>query len=384
MFSRARRRGRPPKSGNIEKSRHLNCSKLKKPRYLLDSKDSDTSNSQVLSPFSRNSSPIGSDVSRKSKTRKKSKIKPKSKVNKSRSYYLDNVDDKYSDYHYGSDFGDEDSDKSDNNDFLSNSELDDNRGELSDSDFSVSSYSTTGGNNRKNVTYQRNPTPEPLWLQNRDIPPLELPKTSDDLLIPREHVMTALSIYEVLRRFRTLIRLSPFRFEDFGAVLMCEEQTYLFAEIHTMLLKAILREEDAQQTHFGALDQKDSVNSVVYFIDGMTWPEVLRAYIESDSSFEQHILQILNTCEYPFTDVENRLKILQSLINQFLITNPVREDLIHEGMCFYFFTRLKKRRENVTLLCLSSKAGSNTKTIVEFVTKLAIYYVAKHVRLFFI
>ncbi|XP_065199486.1 nucleosome-remodeling factor subunit NURF301 [Planococcus citri] len=330
MFSRARRRGRPPKSGNVEKSRHLNI--LKKPRYLLDSKDhSDTSNSQVLSPFSRNSSPIGSDVSRKSRTKKKTKTKPKAKPAKNKSYYSDNVEDKYSDYHYGSDFGEEDSDKSDNNDSLGTSDLDENREELSDSDFSVSSYSTTGGNNRKNITYQRNPTPEPLWLQNRDIPPLELPKTSDDLLVPREHVMTALSIYEVLRRFRTLIRLSPFRFEDFCAVLTCEEQTYLFAEIHIMLLKAILREEDAQQTHFGALDQKDSVNSVLYFIDGVTWPEVLRAYIESDGTFEEPILQILNSCEYPFTDIENRLKILQFLINQFLITNPVREDLIHEG-----------------------------------------------------
>lgn len=297
----------------------------------MDSKDSDTSNSQILSPFSRNSSPIGSDVSRKSKTKKKTKTKQKCKTNKKNKNYFDHGDDKYTDYHYGSDFGDEDSDKSDNNDFLSTSDFEENRDELSDSDFSVSSYSTTGGNNRKSVTYQRNPTPEPLWLQNRDIPPLELPATSDDLLVPREHVMTALSIYEVLRRFRTLIRLSPFRFEDFCAVLTCEEQTYLFAEIHIMLLKAILREEDAQQTHFGALDQKDSVNSTLYFIDGMAWSDVLRAYIESDSSFEKYALQILNSCEYPFTDIENRLKICQFLINQFLITNPVREDLIHEG-----------------------------------------------------
>lgn len=329
MFSRARRRGRPPKSGNIEKSRHLNL--LKKPKYLLDYKDSDTSNSQILSPFSRNSSPIGSDASRRSKSRKKTRGKPKTRgaKNRSRSYFGDYVDDKFSDYHYGSDFGDEESEKSDES--ISASELDENRDELSDSDFSVSSLSTVGGNNKRNVTYQRNPTPEPLWLQNRDILTLELPKSSDDLLVPKEHIMTALSIYEVLRHFRTLIRLSPFRFEDFCAVLMCEDQTYLLAEVHIMLLKAILREEDIQQTHFGSLDQKDSVNSVMYFIDGITWPETLRAYMESDKNFEQYGLQILESCEYPFTDVENRLKILQFLIDQFLITNPVREDLIHEG-----------------------------------------------------
>lgn len=330
MFSRARRRGRPPKSGNVEKSRHLNYPFLKKPRYLVDTKDSDTSNSQILSPYSRTSSPIGSDGSR-SRSSKKAKSKPKAKSSKNnRGYCNEFVDEKFSDYHYGSDFGEDYSEKSDNDD-LSASEFDDNPEQLSDSDFSVSSFSTAEGGGKRSITYQRNPTPEPLWLQNRDLPSLELPKSSDDLLVSRDYVMTALSIYEVLRHFRTLIRLSPFRFEDFCAVLTCEEQTCLFAEIHIMLLKAILREEDAQQTHFGALDQKDSVNSVMYFIDGVTWPETLRAFIESDATFESQCLKILNSCEYPYTDVENRLKILQFLVDQFLITHPVREDLIHEG-----------------------------------------------------
>lgn len=377
MISRARRRGRPPKSGNIEKSRHLNYNLLKKPRYLLDCKDSDMSNSQILSPFSRNSSPVGSDGSR-SRSRKKRKGKQKVKNSRSnRSYYSDFIDDKCSDYHYGSDFGDEDTDKSDN-DLMSASEFDDNRDELSDSDFSVSSYSTSG-TNKRNLTYQRNPTPEPLWLQNRDIPLLELPKSSDDLLIPKEYIMATLSIYEILRHFRTLIRLSPFRFEDFCAVLMCEEQTYLFAEIHIMLLKSILREEDAQQTHFGSIDQKDSVNSVMYFIDGMTWPETLRAYMESDKNFEQHGLQILNSCEYPFTDVENRLKILQFLVDQFLITNPVREDLIHEGNIKFFsdfikvhftnnfmFHYLKKRENKIVILKL--------KIVIFFFISSSVWY----------
>lgn len=336
MYGGARRRGRPPKSGNVEKSRHLNFNHLKKPRYLVDTKDSDNSNSQILSPFSRTSSPIGSESSR-SKSTKKTKTKPKAKATKNnRSYYSEFVDEKFSDYHYGSDFGEDYSEKSDNDD-LSASEFDDHREELSDSDFSIDSFSTAEGGKRS-ITYQRNPTPEPLWLQNRDLPALELPKSSDDLLVSRHYVMTALSIYEVLRHFRTLIRLSPFRFEDFCAVLTCEEQTCLFAEIHIMLLKAILREEDAQQTHFGALDQKDSVNSVMYFIDGVTWPETLRAYIESDATFESHVLKILNSCEYPYTDVENRLKVLQFLVDQFLITHPVREDLIHEGNFTILFT----------------------------------------------
>lgn len=143
--------------------------------------------------------------------------------------------------------------------------------------------------------------------------------------------MPCLSIYEVLRHFQTLVRLTPFRFEDFCAALMCEDQTNLLTEIHIMLIKSLLREEDSQQTHFGPLDQKDSVNVSLYFVDSMTWPDVLRSYIESDRTFDQNILTILANCEYPFTNIDDKIKVLQFLTNQFLITNPVREDLLHEG-----------------------------------------------------
>lgn len=348
MFSKARRRGRPPKSSPAEKSRHLNCGNLKKPRYLAESKD-DSFCSQLSSSYSRNSSPGGSEtsrsrathattVARNTRSRQQLQQQQKAKKKNSRSYFNELAEEKDSEYHYGSDFGEDDSMRSDL-DESSPSETEEVPPEepLSDSEFSVSSYSTTAeGGSKRNVVYQRMPTPEPLWLQNRDIPILELPKSSDDLLVPRAFIMDSLSIYEVLRHFRTLIRLSPFRFEDFCAVLTCEEQTYLFAEVHIQLLKSILREEDNQQTHFGALDQKDSVNSVMYFIDGMTWPEALRMYIESDKNFDQAVLNILNSCEYPHTDIENRLRILQFLVDQFLFTSPVREDLIHEGILFRY------------------------------------------------
>lgn len=337
-----KRRGRPPKSVVMERPRKFQYHLMKKPKYLLnnDFKGSDTPNSQTSTPTaSRASSPIGSESSRRStrtRGRPRSVRGGRGGAYHRRGYNPEVFEDKESEYHYGSDFGDESSGKSDHEDDIfprSDSECDESGGikdELSDSDFSLSSFSTASGTIRKSQIY-RPPSPEPFWLQNREIPILELPKSSDDLLIPKDLVMQALSIYEVLRHFRTLVRLSPFRFEDFCAVLMFEDQSYLLAEIHVMLLKAILREEDAQQTHFGPLDQKDSLNIVLFFIDAMTWPEVLRVYVESDKNFDCNVLNILNSCEYPFTDVDNRLKILQFLTDQFLITNPVREDLIHEG-----------------------------------------------------
>ena len=312
---------------------------MKKPKYLLNQQDkgSETPNSQTSTPTpSRTSSPVDRDRKRKRSRggRDKSKRGRGGYGYAKRGYNPDAVHDRDTEYHYGSDFGDESNSENDfEDDIKSESEasdiIDDNDA-TSDSEFSLSSYSTADGAGRKSY-YQRAPSPEPLWLQNRELPPLELPKSSDDLLIPREFAMQALGIYEVLRHFRSLVRLSPFRLEDFCAAIACEEQSVLLAEIHIMLLKAILREEDAQQTHFGALDQKDTVNIVLYFIDGMTWPEILRAYLESDKEFDQSVLNLLMTQEYPFTSVENRLKVLQFLTDQFLITNPVREDLLSEG-----------------------------------------------------
>ncbi|XP_031787989.1 nucleosome-remodeling factor subunit NURF301 isoform X3 [Nasonia vitripennis] len=346
-----KRRGRPPKSVVMERPKKFQYHLMKKPKYLQN-KGSETPGSQPGTPTaSRPSSPQETPEpqdTRRSTRNRKSKAGAREKHSKKgghsgstygRRGYNTSVDYHDSEYHYGSDFGDESSDnKTDiEDDPLLQSEDESSESieepdPSSDSDFSLSSFSTTSGTPRRTLlSQQRPPSPEPLWLQNKEIPPLDLPKSSDDLLVPKDLVMPCLSIYEVLRHFRTLLRLSPFRFEDFCAAMICEDQTNLLAEIHITLIKALLREEDSQQTHFGPLDQKDSVNISLYFVDAMTWPEVLRSYVESDKSFDQNILTVLSNSEYPFSGIEDRIKVLQFLTGQFLITNPVREDLLHEG-----------------------------------------------------
>lgn len=243
-----------------------------------------------------------------------------------------------SEYHYGSDFGDSTDNDQDEDQLLmspSDSESIDPVENDSDSDFSLSSYSNNSNANNA-ARRPRQPSPEPVWLRQVDIPPLDLPPTSDDLPIPHGMVLRVTSLYEVLRRFRNLVRLSPFRLEDFCAALACEDQSNLLVEIHVMLLKAIIREEDSQATHFGPLDQKDSVNISLYLMDSFTWPEVMRSYVESDSSaFDKDVLQILTEKEYPFCDFEDRLTVLQFLVDQFLITTPIRENLLQEGPIHY-------------------------------------------------
>ncbi|XP_030649335.1 nucleosome-remodeling factor subunit BPTF [Chanos chanos] len=194
---------------------------------------------------------------------------------------------------------------------------------------SFRSHGSTPGRRRPRARRPRSPI-----FEEKEIPPLEIPKSSEDLLLPNEQLLNASAIYEVLRNFSPVLRLSPFRFEDFCAALVGQEQCTLMAETHISLLKAILREEDGSNTTFGPTDLKDSVNSTLYFIDGMTWPEVVRAYCESDTEYH-HVLPYLEGEEYPFGPLESKVKVLQFLVDQFLTTNLAREELMSEGVIQY-------------------------------------------------
>ncbi|KAM9472506.1 nucleosome-remodeling factor subunit BPTF-like isoform 17-T17 [Salvelinus alpinus] len=209
-------------------------------------------------------------------------------------------------------------------------EEDDDASYCTESSFrSQSTHGSTPGRKRTRVHCPRSPI-----FEEKEIPPLELPRTSEDLMVPSEELLNVSSIYEVLRNFSTVLRLSPFRFEDFCAALVGQEQCTLMAETHTALLKAILREEDTSNTTFGPADLKDSVNSTLYFIDGMTWPEVVRAYCESDQEYH-HVLPYQEVEDYPYGPLDSKIKVLQFLVDQFLTTNIAREELMSEGVVQY-------------------------------------------------
>ncbi|KAK1886043.1 Nucleosome-remodeling factor subunit BPTF [Dissostichus eleginoides] len=197
---------------------------------------------------------------------------------------------------------------------------------------SFKSHSTLGstpGRRRSRALQPQSPI-----FEAKDIPPLDLPKSSEDLQVPTSQLLNVSAVYEVLRNFGSVLRLSPFRFEDFCAAVASQEQCTLLAEMHISLLKAILREEDTSNTTFGPTDVKDSVNSTLYFVDGMTWPEVVRAYCESDPEY-RHILPLQETEDYPYEPLESKIKVLQFLVDQFLATNIAREELMSEGVVAY-------------------------------------------------
>ena len=45
------------------------------------------------------------------------------------------------------------------------------------------------------------------------------------------------------------------------------------------LLRCLIREEDKSNTHFGPQDIKDGLNTMLFFIDQVTWPQVLKQVI---------------------------------------------------------------------------------------------------------
>lgn len=172
------------------------------------------------------------------------------------------------------------------------------------------------------------------FLEEEEIPPLELPKTSSDLLLDNQDMMQALSVYEVLRHFSQQLRLSPFRFEDFCAALCSEEQCLLLAETHIALLYNLVKEDESSSTTFGPQDQRDSINVQFLFLDNMTWPEVARGYIESDKEYRS-ALNALEGENYPFAPVSDKLTVLHLLCDQFLASNRVREEILSEGAITY-------------------------------------------------
>ncbi|VEL15888.1 unnamed protein product [Protopolystoma xenopodis] len=209
----------------------------------------------------------------------------------------------------------------------------------------------------------------------RRAPPLYLPDSANDLLCPRNRLLDALSVYEVLRRYGRLLRLSPFRVEDFLAALVAKENSNILAECHICLLKSLLREDEANGTLMSPADCKDPVNLAFHqLLDQYTWPHLLATYLASVKQAEPaaqaaaaSLVQLslaaataaganptggptgaggadvvlsaaLFPCHliplnpaYPFVGIGDRIAVLKGLCGLFLATGPIRGDVLREG-----------------------------------------------------
>lgn len=173
-----------------------------------------------------------------------------------------------------------------------------------------------------------------------------LPDSANDLLIKDgKLLMRTLSIYEVLRRFGHIIRLTPFRFEDFTEALLADGQSPLIAEIHIQLLRTLLREDKQQQTWLGPPDLRDCINLYLHLGDHCCWPAALRIYLSADLKENSLILKHLEGDgfkTYPFNvDLKVKIDVLEQLCDQFLLSNLAREEVVngtnsiikHDNIC---------------------------------------------------
>ncbi|XP_054160935.1 nucleosome-remodeling factor subunit BPTF-like [Oppia nitens] len=305
---RSTRRGRPPK--DPESAERL--AKAKKPRYLYPGSNGpdldDTSNA--------------SNSTNASKYRTRSSGRNNAKRKWDDSEESDAYDDDINDIQSHESEVDESDDYT-----QEETDIDDELEEDLDNE------STESLSSKKKPPFRAPRVKSPLFFEDIEVPELTLPDSSEDILLSNEYLMQAVCVYEVLRHFRNILRLTPFRFEDFCTALLIDEQNSLLSEIHLQLIKAILREDDSSNTWFGPQDLRDSINIYLFFNDYITWPDVLRIYLSADMTLNRQILdECLNDTEYPFTRVDKKLKVLQHLCDQFLTTTPAREDLVNEGI----------------------------------------------------
>ena len=331
MSSRGRRgRGRPPKTWALSSRSHF--LKVKKPKSFETEPQSPGENAVG---GSGSSSPNPTSALRLEMRGRSREAARKSRSFIHRVLNLSNDrsvggawEDDASGYSGASDF---EADNADGASDASNETFDD----AASATWSEASYSTIGSTHgRRRYFPKRSKTPE--LVDQKDIPLLTLPSSATDLVIDPENLLQALSVYEVLRHFRTTLRLSPFRFEDFCVALTSDEQCCLLSETHIALLKAMLREEDGNNTIFGPQDLKDSINICLHFLDSMTWYEVIRAYLDSDKTLEYRSnLPCLEKPDYCSLTVREKLNILQTMADLFLGTNAIREEIMSEGNIHY-------------------------------------------------
>lgn len=211
----------------------------------------------------------------------------------------------------------------------------------------------------------------PPRFKDENLPKLELPDSSQDLLLREADVDRSLlqicSIYEILKHFKNQLRLSSFRVEEFIAALQLDEMNSLCSEIHITLLKVLIKEDEANGTMIGSAEVKDSINIHLYACDTITWPQVLKMYLlarskgalmtngssNSGDLEARRVVQAIFDTSYPVgVELEKKLAVLQYLCDTFLETNIAREEISNiESMTIKHDDHCRKCHKLGDLLC---------------------------------
>lgn len=239
---------------------------------------------------------------------------------------------------------------------------------LEDENADTTSTNQTGDNFQWKRAQRPNSPPR---FKDKNLPALQLPDSSQDLLLAESDVNASLlqicSIFEILKHFRNQLRLSSFRVEEFIAALQLDEMNSLCSEIHITLLKVLIKEDEANGTMIGSNEVKDSINIHLYACDTITWPQVLKMYLLARSKGAlttsgrsncgdleaRRVVQAIFETSYPVgVQLEKKLAVLQYLCDTFLETNIAREEISNiESMTIKHDDHCRKCHKLGDLLC---------------------------------
>ena len=165
-----------------------------------------------------------------------------------------------------------------------------------------------------------------VWRDStRSFPPLQLPESSLDLLIPPGPTLSdVFTIYETLRFFQLPLKLTPFRIEDLCAALVAREHNALMSGIFCAILKVLFKSDEILNIQYGPADMRDGVAIYTSFVDFMNWPTVLKVYAASDPEHfkDVDLDKLSNLC---FQDVEVKVKTLEAFVIAALDSEVLRE-----------------------------------------------------------
>ncbi|GMT14371.1 hypothetical protein PFISCL1PPCAC_5668 [Pristionchus fissidentatus] len=172
------------------------------------------------------------------------------------------------------------------------------------------------------------------WLEMApaDIPLLELPSSSTDLVLPHSLLMQTLEVYELCRSFYRSLFLSPFLLEDFCAALVTPDNSPLLSDLHICLFKMCLRDDDEEQVNYTVMDTHNSFNILIQLLEPMTYGEIIRQYAEAHRGLiPPEALDALNDDNYPFVGPEARLHVLHWMCDKFLASQEFKKIVRNDG-----------------------------------------------------
>ncbi|CAF2580635.1 unnamed protein product [Rotaria sp. Silwood2] len=154
-----------------------------------------------------------------------------------------------------------------------------------------------------------------------------LPISSNDLSVTSQQALHLATIYEFLRHFSSILRLTPFLFEHFctSIIQSIDINNILFSQIHICLLRLLIKQDDDDGiTYASETDVKGIIDLSFVTMDYITWPYILQLYVTSHPQ-----LKIFTSIvkDYPFnTSIQEKIDILSALCDVTLTTKTIRRE----------------------------------------------------------